>query len=101
MGLVQVTQEKEESLREYMSRLNKATLGIKNLQMPLVVTALLIGLRNHTFRASLSKKLPESMIELLRRLEDYNDPEEVMKATKMIELYMKEVVGIDDAKKPQ
>ncbi|KAL2505471.1 Uncharacterized protein Adt_21092 [Abeliophyllum distichum] len=56
MGLMQVTQDKGETLREYMSRFNRATLGIKNLQMPSVVTALLSGLRNHGFRASLSKK---------------------------------------------
>ncbi|KAL2534198.1 Uncharacterized protein Adt_07549 [Abeliophyllum distichum] len=56
MGLMQVIQDKGETLREYMSRFNRATLGIKNLQMPSVVTALLSGLRNHSFRASLSKK---------------------------------------------
>ncbi|KAL2491830.1 Uncharacterized protein Adt_27458 [Abeliophyllum distichum] len=66
MGLMQVTQDKGETLREYMSRFNRATLGIKNLQMPSVITALLSGFRNHGFRASLSKKPPESMIELLR-----------------------------------
>ncbi|KAL2453075.1 Uncharacterized protein Adt_45812 [Abeliophyllum distichum] len=65
MGLMQVTQDKGESLREYMSRFNRATLGIKNLQMSSVITALLSGLRNHGFRASLSKKPAESMTELL------------------------------------
>ncbi|KAL2532365.1 Ribonuclease H [Abeliophyllum distichum] len=52
-------------------------VDIKNLQMPSVVTALLSGLRNHGFRASLSKKPPESMIELLRRGEEYIDQEEL------------------------
>ncbi|KAL2543456.1 Uncharacterized protein Adt_04434 [Abeliophyllum distichum] len=65
MGLMQVTQDKGESLHEYMSRFNRATLGIKNLQMSSVITALLSGLRNHGFRASLSKKPAESMTELL------------------------------------
>ncbi|KAL2505744.1 Uncharacterized protein Adt_21365 [Abeliophyllum distichum] len=82
MGLMQVIQDKEETLREYMSRVNRATLGIKNLQMPSVVTALLSGLRNHSFRASLSKKPPESMTELLRRGEEYIDQEEVLKSTR-------------------
>ncbi|KAL2512955.1 Uncharacterized protein Adt_18555 [Abeliophyllum distichum] len=67
MGLMQVIQDKGETLREYMSRFNRATLGIKNLQMPSVVTALLSGLRNHGFRASLSKKPPESNILIRRR----------------------------------
>ncbi|KAL2518799.1 Uncharacterized protein Adt_15046 [Abeliophyllum distichum] len=80
MGLMQVTQDKGETLREYMSRFNRATLGIKNLQMPSVVTALLGGLRNHGFRASLSKKPAESMTELLRRGEEYIDQEEVLKS---------------------
>ncbi|KAL2532112.1 Ribonuclease H [Abeliophyllum distichum] len=56
MGLMQVTQDKGESLREYMSRFNRATLGIKNLQMSSVIISLFSGLRNHGFRASLSKK---------------------------------------------
>ncbi|KAL2484876.1 Retrotrans gag domain-containing protein [Abeliophyllum distichum] len=83
MGLMQVIQDKGETLREYMSRFNRATLGIKNLQMPSVVTALLSGLRNHSFRASLSKKPPESMTELLRRGEEYIDQEEVLKSTRV------------------
>ncbi|KAL2532028.1 Uncharacterized protein Adt_05379 [Abeliophyllum distichum] len=82
MGLMQVTQDKGESLCEYMSRFNRATLGIKNLQMSSVITALLSGLRNHGFRASLSKKPAESMTELLWRGEEYIDQEEVLKATR-------------------
>ncbi|KAL2526515.1 Uncharacterized protein Adt_11569 [Abeliophyllum distichum] len=82
MGLMQISQEKGESLREYLSRFNRATLNITNLHISSVVTALLSGLRNHTFRASLSKRPPESMTELLRREEEYIDQEEVMKATK-------------------
>ncbi|KAL2505820.1 Retrotransposon gag protein [Abeliophyllum distichum] len=82
MGLMQVIQDKGETLREYMSRFNRATLDIKNLQMPSVVTTLLSGLRNHSFRASLSKKPPESMTELLRRGEEYIDQEEVLKSTR-------------------
>ncbi|KAL2512316.1 Uncharacterized protein Adt_17916 [Abeliophyllum distichum] len=76
MGLMQVTQDKGESLHEFMSRFNHVTLSIKNLQMSSVITALLSGLRNHSFRASLSKKPVESMIELLRRGEEYIDQEE-------------------------
>ncbi|KAL2512355.1 Retrotrans gag domain-containing protein [Abeliophyllum distichum] len=82
MGLMQVTKDKGESLREYMSRVNRSTLGIKNLQMSSVITALLSGLKNHGFRASLSKKPAESMTELLRRGEEYIDQEEVLKATR-------------------
>ncbi|KAL2454191.1 RNase H domain-containing protein [Abeliophyllum distichum] len=82
MGLMQILQEKGESLREYISRFNRATLGITNLQMSSVLTALLSRQKNHTFRASLCKKPPESMIELLRRGEQYINQKEVMKATK-------------------
>ncbi|KAL2533521.1 Uncharacterized protein Adt_06872 [Abeliophyllum distichum] len=64
MELMQVIQDKGESLREYMSQFNWATLGIKNLQMSSVITAL-SGLRNHGFRASLSKKSLESMQDYL------------------------------------
>ncbi|KAL2542830.1 Uncharacterized protein Adt_03808 [Abeliophyllum distichum] len=50
--------------------------------MSSVITALLSGLKNHGFRASHSKKPVESMIELLRRGEEYIDQEEVLKATR-------------------
>ncbi|KAL2542498.1 Uncharacterized protein Adt_03476 [Abeliophyllum distichum] len=82
MGLMQVTQDKGETLHEYMSRFNRATLGIKNLQMSSVITALLSGLRNHGFRASLSKKPAESMTELLWQAEEYIDQEEVLRVTR-------------------
>ncbi|KAL2474928.1 Uncharacterized protein Adt_35664 [Abeliophyllum distichum] len=82
IGLMQVTQDKVESLREYMSRFNCTTLGIKNLQMPSVITALLSRLRNHGFRATLSKKLPEFMTKLLRREGEYIDQEELLNVTR-------------------
>ncbi|KAL2532433.1 Retrotrans gag domain-containing protein [Abeliophyllum distichum] len=50
--------------------------------MSSVITALLSGLRNHGFRASLSKKPTESMTELLWRGEEYIDQEEVLRATR-------------------
>ncbi|KAL2457883.1 Retrotransposon gag protein [Abeliophyllum distichum] len=82
MGPMQISQEKEESLREYISRFNRATLSITNLQTSSAVIVMLNRLRNHTFRASLSKKPSKSMTELFRRGEEYIDQEEVMKATK-------------------
>ncbi|KAL2464947.1 Uncharacterized protein Adt_40798 [Abeliophyllum distichum] len=50
--------------------------------MSSVITALLSGLRNHGFRASLSKKPVKSMTELLQRDEEYIDQEEVLKTAR-------------------
>lgn len=65
-GLMQVVQEKGESLQEYLARSNQATLGKKDLQMFAVVTALKNGMQNRAFKTSLSKNPPESMNDLLK-----------------------------------
>ncbi|KAL2542050.1 Uncharacterized protein Adt_03028 [Abeliophyllum distichum] len=61
------------------ARKKKTAMG---LMQPSVIIALLSGLRNQIFRASLSKKLFESMTELFRRGDEYIDQEKVMKATR-------------------
>ncbi|KAL2552735.1 uncharacterized protein Fot_06354 [Forsythia ovata] len=81
MGLMQVTLENGVSLRVYISCFNKAILGIKDLLMSSVITALLNYLKNCTIKANLSKSPPKSMIKLLRMGEKYIDQEEVLKAT--------------------
>ncbi|KAL2527119.1 Retrotransposon gag protein [Abeliophyllum distichum] len=62
IGLMQVIQEKEETLQDYLARFSRATLGIKDLQMSAVVTAIMNGTRNRSFKMSLSKNPPESML---------------------------------------
>lgn len=64
-------------MREYATRFNKATLGIKDIQMSSVVTTLVNGLRINRFKTFLSKRPIETKIELLSR-EEYIDYEEVL-----------------------
>ncbi|XP_022864838.1 uncharacterized protein LOC111384748 [Olea europaea var. sylvestris] len=82
IGLMQVIQEKDESLQEYLPRFSWATLGIKNMQMSIVVTTLMNGTRNRAFKISLSKNPPESMHDLLKKRDKYVDAEEAGKVTK-------------------
>ncbi|XP_022868112.1 uncharacterized protein LOC111387761 [Olea europaea var. sylvestris] len=74
--------EKDESLQEYLARFNRATLGIEDLQMSTVVTALMNGTRNRAFKMSLSKNPPKSMHDLLKKGDKYVDAEEAEKFTK-------------------
>jgi hypothetical protein len=82
IGLMQVVQEKYESLQEYLAKFSRATLGIRDLQMSAVVTALMNGTRNRAFKMSLSKNPPESMHDLLKKGDKYVNAEEAEKVTK-------------------
>ncbi|KAL2479322.1 Uncharacterized protein Adt_32288 [Abeliophyllum distichum] len=84
IGLMQVIQEKEEALQDYLARFSRATLGIKDLQMSAVVTAIMNGTRNWSFKMSLSKNPPELMQELLRKGDKYVDAEETERVTKSL-----------------
>ncbi|KAL2466252.1 Uncharacterized protein Adt_42103 [Abeliophyllum distichum] len=84
IGLMQVIQEKEETLQDYLACFSRAMLGIKDLQMSAVVTAIMNGTRNRSFKMSLSKNPPESMQELLRKWDKYVDAEEAERVTKSL-----------------
>ncbi|KAL2486106.1 Ribonuclease H [Abeliophyllum distichum] len=91
IGLMQLTQDKDELLKDFIARFNRATLGIKDLQMSAVVTAMMNGTRSHPFKMSLSKNPPDTMHELLRRGDKYVDAEEAFFITK----------GMKDRKEPE
>ncbi|KAL2474867.1 Retrotransposon gag protein [Abeliophyllum distichum] len=56
ISLIQLAQGKDELQKDFITRFNRATLGIKELQMSTVVTAMMSGTRNRHFNMSLSKK---------------------------------------------
>ncbi|KAL2462016.1 Uncharacterized protein Adt_45436 [Abeliophyllum distichum] len=82
ISLMQLAHENDELLKDFIARLNRATLGIKDLQMSTVVTAMMSGTRSCLFKISLSKNPPNTMHELLRRGEKYVDAEEAYLITK-------------------
>ncbi|KAL2497271.1 Ribonuclease H [Abeliophyllum distichum] len=73
---------KDELLKDFIVRFNRATLGIKDLQMFAVVTAMMSGTQSRPFKMSLSKNPPDTMHELLKRGEKYVDAEEAYLITK-------------------
>ncbi|KAL2541872.1 Uncharacterized protein Adt_02850 [Abeliophyllum distichum] len=81
---MQVIKEKEETLQDYLARFSRATLGIKDLQMSAVVTAIMNGTWNRSFKMSLSKSPPESMQKLFRKGDKYVDAEEAERVTKSL-----------------
>ncbi|KAL2471176.1 Retrotransposon gag protein [Abeliophyllum distichum] len=85
-GLMQLTQDKDEMLKDFITQLNRATLGIKDLQMSALVTAMMSVTRSRPFKMLLSKNPPDTMHELLRRGDKLVDTEEAY----LISKYMKD-----------
>ncbi|KAL2534441.1 Retrotransposon gag protein [Abeliophyllum distichum] len=78
ISLMQLTQDKDELLKDFIARFNRTTLGIKDLQMSTVVTVMMSGTRSRPFKMSLSKNPPNTMHELLNRGDKYVDAEEYL-----------------------
>ncbi|GAV61709.1 hypothetical protein CFOL_v3_05235, partial [Cephalotus follicularis] len=78
-----VVQGKDDSLRDYLTRFNKESLMVKDLEPSFALAALTSGLKdNSPFTFSLMKKLAQDMADLLRRAEKYVNAEETMAARK-------------------
>ncbi|GAV75747.1 hypothetical protein CFOL_v3_19223, partial [Cephalotus follicularis] len=81
--LINVMQGKDESLRDYLTRFNKESLKVKDLESTFTLAALNSGLKdNSPFTFSLMKKLVVDMADLLRRAKKYVNAEEAMAARK-------------------
>ncbi|GAV91606.1 hypothetical protein CFOL_v3_34998, partial [Cephalotus follicularis] len=74
---------KDESLRDYLTRFNKESLTVKDLEPSFALTALNSGLRsNSSFTFSLLKRPAMDMADLPRRAEKYVNAEKEMAARK-------------------
>ncbi|GAV58969.1 hypothetical protein CFOL_v3_02502, partial [Cephalotus follicularis] len=78
-----VVQGRDESLRDYLTRFNKESLTVKDLEPSFAMAALSNGLRNSSsFTFSLLKRPALDMADLLKRAERYVNAEEEMAARK-------------------
>ncbi|KAL2511983.1 Retrotransposon gag protein [Abeliophyllum distichum] len=82
ISLMQLAQGKDELLKDFIARFNRATLGIKDLQMSAIVTTMMSGTQSRPFKMSLSKNPSDTMHELLKRREKYVDADEAYLITK-------------------
>ncbi|KAL2519039.1 Uncharacterized protein Adt_15286 [Abeliophyllum distichum] len=73
---MQLTEDKDEMLKDFITQFNRATLRIKDLQMSAIVTTMMSGTRSRHFKMSLSKNQSDTMHELLRKGDKYVDAEE-------------------------
>ncbi|GAV83833.1 hypothetical protein CFOL_v3_27278, partial [Cephalotus follicularis] len=81
--LINVVRGRDESLRDYLTRFNRESLTVKDLEPSFALAALNNGLRNNSsFTFSLLKKPAVDMADLLRRAEKYVNAEEEMAAKK-------------------
>ncbi|KAL2532900.1 Uncharacterized protein Adt_06251 [Abeliophyllum distichum] len=55
IGLMQLTQDKDSLLKDFVVQFNRATLGIKDLPMSAIVTTMMSRTRSCPFKMSLSK----------------------------------------------
>ncbi|GAV56591.1 hypothetical protein CFOL_v3_00133 [Cephalotus follicularis] len=75
--LINVVHGKNESLKNYLTRFNKESLMVKDLEPSFTLAALNSGLRdNSLFTFSPMKKPTHDMTDLLRRVEKYVNVEE-------------------------
>ncbi|XP_020220516.1 uncharacterized protein LOC109803382 [Cajanus cajan] len=77
LALVSIWQEKKESLRTFMSRFNKATLKIQDLNPAVALHHLTTTLKPGPFANSICKKPPTDMDDLRRRADKYMQMEEL------------------------
>ncbi|GAV72592.1 hypothetical protein CFOL_v3_16080 [Cephalotus follicularis] len=78
-----MVQGKDESLRYYLTRFNKESLAVKDLEPSFALAALNSGLRNNSsFTFSLLKRPATDMADMLKRAERYINAEEEMAGRK-------------------
>ncbi|XP_022855398.1 uncharacterized protein LOC111376661 [Olea europaea var. sylvestris] len=77
-SLMQLRQGPTETLQGLMTKFNKERLQIPDLHITVVVSALSYAVRCEAFKMSLSKTLPQTMTELLTRVEKYINMEETL-----------------------
>ncbi|KAK3001473.1 LOW QUALITY PROTEIN: hypothetical protein RJ639_020890 [Escallonia herrerae] len=85
-SLLNVVQERNESLSRYLGRFNAATLEIDNLDESVKYTAFMRGLRPTTkFAFAINKSPPGNMSGLLDKANKYIQPKNTWKPTKNTE----------------
>ena len=80
-SLINIRQGRDEPLKIYLTRFNRAMLEIKELPQAINMHSILVGLKSGDFSKSLAKQPPQIMAELLAQLTKFINMEEV-KATK-------------------
>ena len=75
-----IKQREDETLRSYISRFNKETLSIDEVDDKILVAAFTNGLRNGKFLFSLYKNDPKTMSEVLYRATKYMNAEDALSA---------------------
>ncbi|XP_010245798.1 PREDICTED: uncharacterized protein LOC104589244 [Nelumbo nucifera] len=77
-SLVQVRQRKSEPLRDYLARLNKEALQVRNLNQSVAVTAIQHGLHPSPFNFSISRNPPQTLTALMSHAQKYINTEEAL-----------------------
>ncbi|XP_059638638.1 uncharacterized protein LOC132280897 [Cornus florida] len=80
--LLNVKQQKGESLCDYISRFNTEMLQVEEVDDKVALTAFMGGLQTSKFLFSLSKEAPTSMIELMVRARKHMNADDAMNARK-------------------
>ena len=76
-SLINIKQGKDETLKSYLERFNKAALEIKDLPPVVAIHSILVGLKFDDFSKSLAKKPIETLTERLNQLAKFINMEDV------------------------
>ena len=78
--LLSIKQDKDESLRSYLTHFNEEVLQVKEPDDKVTMTTFLGGLRSSSFLFSVMKHPPRSMQELLAKAQKYMNAEDITRA---------------------
>lgn len=78
--LLNIKQNKGESLLDYMSQFNKETLQVYNANERIIVATLTVGLMPSKFLFSLSKNPPTWMADLMVKVQQHMNAEDTLNA---------------------
>ena len=78
--LLNIRQAKGESLRQYVTCLNKELLQVDEAKDQVILTTFYAGLLPRDFFSSITKSLPETVVELLHQAQKYMNAEDAVTA---------------------
>ncbi|KAL0446166.1 UNVERIFIED_CONTAM: hypothetical protein Slati_1744500 [Sesamum latifolium] len=75
--LFNIRQKEDESLKNFIGRFNNETLEIQDLEIDMMVSILIHGLKKGPFASALARDPPEDVEQLMRVAQKYTDEEEI------------------------
>lgn len=86
INLMAMQQKGDKSLKSFIAKFNEQSIGMSNLTIPSIVTALIKGLKDEHFIISLSKNASKTIADLRFLAKKYINAKEALQAIDKIDL---------------